>query len=181
MKLRSIIATALFAALLCVVSPFGFNLGPIPITLCTFAVYLAAAVLGWKWGAAAVLVYLLLGAAGMPVFSNFGAGFAKIAGPTGGYLAGYLPCAIITGLFADKFKKLWACAAGMALGTAVLYLLGTAWFCTVSGTELIKALGVCVIPFLPGDAVKIALASVLAVKLRLLCKKLTDSDKNAAG
>jgi len=174
MKLRDIVAAALFAALICVMAPFGFNVGPIPITLATFAVYIAAAVLGWKWGTAAVLVYLLLGAAGLPVFSNFGAGFAKIAGPTGGYLVGYLPCALIAGLFADRFQKLWGYAAGMLLGTVALYALGTAWFCVVSGTPFLKALGVCVIPFLPGDAIKIALAALVAVKLRPALKSIRE-------
>lgn len=177
MKLRDLIACALFTALICVISPYGLTVGLIPITLATFAVYLSAAVLGWKWGTAAVLVYLALGAAGMPVFSNFGAGFAKIAGPTGGYLIGYLPCALIAGLFADKYGKLWAYGAGMLAGTAVLYLLGTAWYSLVSAVPFGKALAVCVLPFLPGDGIKMALASLAAVKLRPLCKKLTDKAK----
>ena len=164
--LRQMAIAAVFSALMCIISPFAVPVGPISITLATFGVYLCGAVLGSKKGAAAVAIYLMLGFIGLPVFSGFSGGFQKLFSATGGYLVGYIPCAVITGIFADKFGKPWANAAGMALGTAVLYALGTAWFCALTGSKLIPALASCVLPFLIGDGVKIACAVLLAGKLR---------------
>ena len=172
MKVRDLTFTAIFAALICVAAPWTVPVGPIPITLATLAVYLAAAVLGWKKGTVAVVVYLLLGAVGVPVFSGFSGGFARLIGPTGGYLVGYIPCALLTGLVSDRFPKPWGYAVGMVLGTVVLYALGTAWFCVQSGSELGHALAVCVVPFLIGDAIKIAAAIVLASILRPVLERM---------
>lgn len=169
-KVRDMTLTALFAAIICVAAPWSVNIGPVPISLATFAVYLAGAVLGWKRGTAAVVIYLLIGAVGLPVFSNFSGGVQKLLGVTGGYLVGYIFGATLTGLFADRFEKLWAYAAGMVLGTVILYAFGTAWFCVTTGNPLGYALGVCVVPFLTGDAAKIIVASLLAVKLRPFVK-----------
>jgi len=168
-RVRDMTMAAVFAAILCVLAPWTIPAGPVPLSLATFAVYLTAAVLGWKWGTAAVLVYLLLGAAGAPVFSGLEGGLQKLAGVTGGYLVGYIPCALLTGLFADRFRGRAAVpltALGMLLGTAVLYAVGTAWFQFSTGNGLAASLALCVLPFLPGDAVKVAAAAALAVPLR---------------
>ena len=87
---------AIMAALLCVASPWSIPVGPIPISLATFVVYLIGIVLGWLDGTIAVAVYLLLGAIGLPVFSGGAGGFQKLIGATGGYLIGYLPCVVRT-------------------------------------------------------------------------------------
>ena len=171
MKVRDITMTALFAALLCVCAPWSVPVGPVPISLATFAVYLAAAVLGWKRGSIAVLVYVLLGAVGVPVFSGFSGGVQKLVSLTGGYIVGYIPCALLTGLFADRFGKVWAYALGMVAGTVVLYALGTGWFIFLAECTLGYALTMCVVPFLIGDAIKIACATLLTVKLRPLVGK----------
>lgn len=168
MKLREMCFIALMAAVICVCAPFSINVGPVPISLCSFTVYLAGALLGMKKGTAAVLIYILLGAVGLPVFSNFGAGFSKIAGATGGFIIGYLPCAALTGLGADLIAKKragkWMYPVSMLIGTAVLYAMGTAWFMHVlTGKTLSAALSACVIPFLAGDAIKIALASLVGI------------------
>lgn len=181
-KIRTMCYIALMAALLCISAPYTINVGPIPISLASFVVYLAGAVLGLKAGTAAVGIYILLGAVGLPVFSNFGAGFAKIAGATGGYILGYLPCAAITGIGAQYLgdrkincfgKQLpWSYPVFMLAGTFVLYLLGTIWFVVQAGSTFAKALPLCVFPFLPGDAVKIVVASVLGSVLRGRLKKM---------
>lgn len=159
--------TGVMAAVLCVISPFTLSVGPIPISLCTLGIYLTAYVLGWKRGTTAVLVYVLLGAAGVPVFSNFGAGLGKLLGPTGGYIVGYLLLAPICGWFISKFPGSRPLhLAGLVLGTAVLYALGTAWYCVQSGAALGPALALCVYPFLPGDAIKIAAVLWLGPLLR---------------
>ena len=90
--------TAVMAAVLSVVSPFSISIGPIPLSLCTLIIYMNAYILGWKRGTVATLVYVLLGAVGMPVFNGFSAGLGVVAGPTGGYIVGYVPLALICGL-----------------------------------------------------------------------------------
>ena len=120
-RTKDLTLTALFAALLCVISPFAVSIGPISITLATFGAYLSGAALGAKRASVAVAIYLMLGFVGLPVFSGFSGGIQKLFSATGGYLVGYIPCAAMTGLFADKFKKPWDCPVGMAVGTAVLY------------------------------------------------------------
>ena len=162
---------AVFAAVLCVISPFVIPIGPIPLSLATFAVYLAAAALDWKYAALAVLLYVLIGLAGVPVFSNFSGGFQKLVGPTGGFLIGYILCAVTTGLLLKKREqKRWLYPVAMVAGTVVLYLFGTVWFMILMQATLSKALLLCVIPFLPGDAFKIILASVIAPQLRKVLK-----------
>ena len=167
-ELRFLTTTALFAALLCVTAPFSISIGPIPISLATFTVYVAALVCGWKGGCLAVAAYLVLGAVGLPVFSGFMGGFERLVGPTGGYLIGYIPCAITVGLFSDMAKKhrvLWD-IVGMILGTVLLYTLGTAWFMFVSGNTLSYSLAACVLPFIAGDSIKIAAATLVAEVVR---------------
>ena len=170
MKTRDMTIVAVMAALICVAGPLSISIGPIPLSLASFAVYMAGAVLGAKKGALAVGIYLLLGLVGLPVFSGFSGGFQKLIGVTGGYLVGYLPCALITGLAVKpddpESGPAWRLPAFMALGTAVLYLIGTAWFMVQTRTTLAASMGMCVIPFLPGDAVKIVAASLLAQPVR---------------
>lgn len=170
MKTGEMTAIAVMAALLCVAGPLSIAVGPIPLSLATFAVYLAGAVLGAKRGALAVALYLLLGLVGLPVFSGFAGGFQKLAGVTGGYLVGYLPCAWITGMAVRPgeagTQKRWKLPAFMGLGTAALYAIGTAWFMLQTKNGLIASLMLCVVPFLVGDAVKIAAASLLAPPIR---------------
>ena len=131
---------------------------------------LAGAVRGPKRGAAAAALYLVIGAAGVPVFSGFSGGFQKLAGVTGGYLVGYLPCAWLSGAGAEacceKGKSRWMMPAMMAAGTAVLYIIGPAGFMIQTGNTLGGALGLCVVPFLPGDTVKIVAATLLTVPVR---------------
>ncbi len=165
---RDMTLIAVMAALICLAGPLTVAIGPIPLSLATFAVYLAGATLGAKRGTLAVALYMLIGAVGVPVFSGFSGGLQKLAGVTGGYLVGYLPCAWLTGLGAggEEEKGIWRLPAMMALGTAALYALGTAWFMFLTKNPLGAALGMCVLPFLPGDAVKIAAATLLARPVR---------------
>ena len=172
-SVRDMVFTALFAAILCAVAPFSLYIGPIPFSFATFIIYLAAATLGWKRGSIAVALYVLLGAVGLPVFSGFRGGFHVIAGATGGYIIGYIPIALVTGAFAELFKKkVWLCAVGMVIGTILLYTLGTAWFMFQSGNPFAASLALCVTPFLPGDAAKIAAACVIAPQLRAAIGRL---------
>lgn len=159
--------TAAAAAALCVLSPWAVPLGPVPLSLCTLLLYLCGWLLTPGRAAAAAAVYVLIGAAGLPVFSGFLGGLGHLAGPTGGYIVGYIPLAYLCALFVSRFFARWRmCAVGMVLGTAVLYIVGTAWFCVQTGTPLGGGLTVCVLPFLPGDLVKMLCALILGTVLR---------------
>lgn len=168
-----LVRVALFAALTGVLSQLAIPLpGLVPLSLATFAVYLAALVLDWKEAAASMAVYLLLGAAGVPVFSGFGT-LNRLAGPSGGYLIGYLACALAAGLILSRTgrKAVWSIAA-LAASTVVLYAIGTAWYMLQTGSAFFPALAGCVLPFLPGDCLKIALAVPVGGRLRAAAAKL---------
>lgn len=178
MNTKLLTRAGILAAFICVCAPWSIPIGPVPVTLATFAVYLTAAVAGKRTGALAVVIYLLVGCIGMPVFSNFSGGFQKLAGVTGGYLAGYLPMALIVGAAADRFsERKWIYPLSMAAGTLVMYTLGTLWFMAASGNGASASIAICVLPFIPGDAAKIALASMTALPLR---RALKDALQNTA-
>ena len=158
--------TAVMAAVLCVLGPLTVPIGAVPISLANFVICLTAWLLGPKFGTLSVVIYLALGAIGIPVFSGYGAGLAKLAGPTGGYLVGYLLLAFIGGMFIEKSKgNPVVSAVGLVLGDAACYVLGTIWFMVLTGLDLPTSLTYCVIPYLPGDVIKIALASLLTIQL----------------
>ena len=125
-KTKFITRTALFAAVIALLSPFAIPLGPVPITLSLFAVLLSAVVLDWKQSAAAVAVYILLGVIGLPVFSGGKGGAAVLPGATGGYIWSYILCAVIASLAAGKTraqgaKRMLITAAGCVGGVIVCY------------------------------------------------------------
>lgn len=167
---------ALMAALMCVLCPVSIPIGPIPISLSVFVILLTVYILGTRDALISYTVYLLLGAAGMPVFSGFQGGLAKLAGPTGGYLVGFLLMILISGMFIRKSHgNLWISMIGMVVGIAMDYVLGTAWFVVQTGSTVAHALDVCVYPFIPLDLGKLVVAAVLGrlvrqalVKARLL-------------
>ena len=171
-SVKWMVFTAIMAAVICIAAPLCVPiLSGVPLSLATFAVMLSGTLLGKGKGTVAVAVYILLGLVGMPVVSGFLGGFAHIAGPTGGYIIGYLPCAFLTGLFTERFGgRVWAMVTGMTLGTLSLYVVGTVWFMLYTGSGLAAALLGCVVPFLVWDAVKITAACAVAVPLR---KKLS--------
>lgn len=175
--LKSMVLMALFAALTCVLAPLSIPIGPVPISLTNLVIYFSLYVLGWQRATITYLVYLLLGLVGLPVFSGFEGGVGKLAGPTGGYLIGFIFMAVISGLFVKKkedeviLNRVLG-IAGMILGTLVAYAFGTAWFCYSTGTGLSAALVSCVIPFIPGDLVKIIVAAVIAPTIAKQIRKL---------
>ncbi len=166
---RELTAAALMTAIICVLGPVAFPLpfSPVPVSLGTLGVYLSACVLGMKHGTLSVAVYLLLGLAGLPVFTGFSGGPGKIMGPTGGYLFGYLFIALTAGFFTDRSRgRRGAAVAGMMIGTCFCYLFGTLWLSYRLHMTFLTALGVGVLPYLPGDAAKIAAAAVLSGAIR---------------
>ena len=159
--------TALMAAVMCVLGPLTVPIGAVPISLANFVIWLTAWLLGPKFGTLSVAVYLCIGLIGVPVFSGYGAGLAKLAGPTGGYLVGYLLLALIGGLFIEKSNgNPVVSGIGLVLGDAACYVLGTAWFVFQMQCELGYALSVCVYPFIALDLAKIVVSCVVGALLR---------------
>ena len=176
MNVRNMTETALMAAVIAVLSPVAVPLaGQVPVSLATLAVMLAGAVLKEKYGTLAVGIYILLGMIGMPVFAGWSSGASVVLGMTGGYIIGYLPLAWITGKAAGTAAKRTPYSyktlmTGALSGTLVLYVLGTVWFMAFTGMGPAASLSACVLPFLPGDALKIAAVSLLAPKLEKIRK-----------
>lgn len=167
--------TGLMTAVICIVGPLSLPLpvSPVPVTLTNFAIYIAVYVLGPKAGTVSCLIYLCLGAAGLPVFSAFSGGIGKLAGPTGGYLIGFLFLALIQGILMLRFPgKNAAAVTGMILGTAVCYLFGTVWLAGQMHLTFRAALAAGVIPYLPGDAAKIIFAALAGPKLNAAVRKV---------
>ena len=160
------VTTAFMAAVTCILAPLSIPIGPVPISLTNLAIYLSLYLLNWKRGTISYCLYLLIGLAGLPVFSGFSGGIGKLAGATGGYIIGFIPMAIIAGIIIDHFRKRWIQLLGMILGTAVCYVFGTAWFCMQAGYTVSAALAVCVIPFIPGDLVKMVIALTIGPVIR---------------
>lgn len=172
-KIREMTLAAVAAAIICICAPWKIPIGPIPITLATFAIYFVSAVLGWRRGTIATAVYILLGAVGLPVFSGFMGGIHIVAGVTGGYIIGYIPLALITGLFANMKKRWLTIPIGMILGTAALYTFGTAWYCLAAKSALLPAISMCVLPFVPLDLAKIVAATLLAGSVKPAVDKMS--------
>lgn len=174
-KTYDMVYIAVFAVLMAICSWISIPTA-VPFTLQTFGVFLAIGVLGGRKGSLAVLVYILLGVIGVPVFAGFTGGIGILLRNTGGYIIGFLFSALV--MWAMEMvlgKKSWVLALSMAVGLAVCYAFGTAWFMVVYAKDagaigLATALGWCVFPFVIPDLVKIALAMVLSKRLAAIMK-----------
>ena len=158
----------LMTAVICVLAPLSIPLpvSPVPLSLATLAVVMSGCLLGHRRGAVSVILYLLIGICGMPVFSAYGAGIGKVLGPTGGYLVGYLPLVILTGLAFSLFNNRLLQSLIIVAATAVLYLLGTAWLALSAHLTFSQALLMGVIPYIPGDLVKIIIVVLVGPVIR---------------
>ncbi len=174
-KTLDMVYIAVFAVLIAICSWISIPT-TVPFTLQTFAVFLAVGVLGGKRGSLSVLIYILLGAVGIPVFANFSGGFGILIGQTGGYIVGFLFSALLMWLMEALLgKKTWVLGLSMVLGLIVCYTIGTVWFMVVYSKNtgaigLAAVLGWCVIPFIIPDLIKIALALVLSKRLDKVLK-----------
>ena len=167
-RTKQMVLIALMTAVTCVLGPLSIPLpfSPVPISLTNFAIFLAIFVLGMKSGTISFIIYLLLGAVGVPVFSSFRGGFPVLAGPTGGYLIGFIFLALIMGFALDHFdRKLVPTIIGMIIGMAVCYAFGTVWLAKLLSLSFKEGLMMGVIPYLPGDAAKIIIAAIVGPKL----------------
>ncbi len=166
---RKLVLIALMTAITCIFAPMAIPIpvSPVPISLTNLVIMISIYVLGFKDATISYIVYLLLGLVGLPVFSGFTGGLGKLAGPTGGYLIGFIFLALIAGLFVDKFPKNRILAVvGMLIGMAITYIFGTEWLAIQLKMSFVAALSVGVIPYLAGDAVKIIIAIIVGPVLR---------------
>lgn len=166
-KTYSIVLIALFAALTAVFSQISIPIGPVPINLAMLAVFVAGGVLNIKCAIISQVVYVLLGMVGVPVFAGFRGGFAVLAGPTGGYILGYILAAGIIALICRQWNKSTVVLViSMVVGLVLCYSFGTGWFAIQSGAGIWATFTTCVVPFLPGDAAKIIVAVILCSRLK---------------
>ena len=162
---------AFFGALLGLCGWISIPLGDVAFTLQTFGLFLTLLLLEGKWGTAAVTVYLVLGAAGLPVFSGFRGGLGVLLGATGGYIDGFLLAALGYWLICTLFRsRPWARTLGCLAGLLLCYSAGTAWFCLAyagnGGLSLGAVVLKCVLPYVIPDLAKLYLAQLLAKRLR---------------
>jgi biotin transport system substrate-specific component len=165
---KDLVMTGMFTAILCVMAQISLPIQPIPFTLSLFALFLIGALLQPRYAFLAALVYLLLGAFGVPVFAGFKGGLMHLTGPTGGYLMAYPLMTLLTAVFYKfgKKHKVISLGIGMTISLFVCYLIGTLWFTYITGKTLYVALTLCVFPFVPFDIVKIVLAISVSILIR---------------
>lgn len=166
-----IVYTGIFAVLLAICSWISIPT-MIPFTLQTFGVFLTVLLLGGKQGTIAILIYLLLGAVGIPVFSNFGAGLGYLLGNTGGYAIGFLFVGLCGWIFEKFFsRKIWIQLIAVLLGLTLCYAFGTFWFLNISMNSgnsygMMAALTMCVFPFVIPDICKLILAYFISKRIK---------------
>ncbi len=170
--LHKMVYASLMSAMIAAGAFVAIPIGPVPIVMQNMFVMLSGLLLGSRWGLAAILVYLLAGICGLPVFAGGTGGIGKLIGPTGGYLIGYIPAVYIIGIISERFNgRLWIDAIALIVAAMIVYAFGVSWLKTVSGMTMSKTLAVGMYPFLIGDAVKIAAAVLIAKSLRPIMKR----------
>lgn len=165
---------AMFATLTAIFSQISLPLPftPIPINLGMLAVFVSGGFLGASKGAISQMVYLLIGAIGIPVYANFKGGFGALIGPTGGYIIGYVVASFLVGYLTQKMPKtVPSTIVSLLIALLSCYTLGTLWFVYLTKNTLLQSLMLCVVPFLIGDFLKIIAATFLILKLNYIYKK----------
>ena len=166
-QLKRMVYAALMASLTAAGAYIAIPIGPVPIVMQNLFIMLAGLLLGGRWGLISVGVYLLAGAVGLPVFAGGTGGVGKFVGPTGGYLLGFAAAAYLIGLISESGRGRVAIdLLAMVAGTLIIYAFGVSWLKVVTGMSFSKALAVGMLPFLIGDALKIAAAIPIARALR---------------
>ena len=171
-RMKMFILTGVFAAFTAVCSiisiPLPFT--PVPLNLAMLAVFMSGAILGPRFGPLSQIVFLLMGAIGIPVFANFKAGVGVLIGPTGGYLVGYVVAALMIGWINNLYKgrgirQALVSALAMLSGLIICYIFGVAWLMYLTKTPLAAALLLYAAPFIPGDMIKLTAAVLLSGRL----------------
>lgn len=184
---KTIVLCAMFAALCCATAPVSIPLpGGVPVTLQTAAVFLTALLLGPLYGFVAVLVYVLLGAVGLPVFAGLSGGIGSLVGLSGGFIMSWPFAAALAGFLYYKFgrnekglKKYATMIIAMLLGSVIIYTVGLTQFIFLTKMSISASLAACMIPFIPGDVLKMVLVAIIVPTLERALKILFSTDKAA--
>ena len=182
--LHRLVLASLLAALIAVGGYIVIPVGPVPIVLQNLFVLVAALLLGSRWAAASVAVYLLAGACGLPVFAGGGGGLGHLFGPRGGYLFGFLIAAWVVGRISELSRQRpVAEIVAMVVGSLIIYAVGVPWLQLILGLSLGKALAVGMYPFVPGDIIKIIAAYIIVKSVRPLLHpgRLPEPGRTPAG
>ena len=177
MKIRDLCYISIATALMCALSPLSIPIGIVPISLATFVVYLIGCLLPPLKASLSVLLYIIIGALGLPVFSKFQGGFQVILGPTGGFILGYLPAVFLQSLVVSSHKdKKAVYGFSIVLSTFIIYAFGLVFFLIATNGKYTfqQAMMSCVYPFLAGDLVKLVLAVTISYRLRPTLDNLMD-------
>ena len=138
----------------------------VPMTMQTFAITLAGVILGSKKGGLSILVYVLLGAIGVPVFAGFSGGVQNLIGPTGGFIISFPIMAYVIGLGVEHRKKKGMFVLMLILGTVLNYVIGVAMFCIIMNSSVMTGITACVLPFIPTAIIKAVVAALLGLQIR---------------
>lgn len=167
LKLRNMIITALFTAIIGILAQLTIPLPLVPITGQTLAIGLAATILGSRYGTYSVLLYLIIGAAGVPVFAEFSGGLSVLVGPTGGFLVGFVPTTLLMGWIMEKWGFTFKNAiAANIIGMFITLLFGTFWLSFAAKLSLPAAFASGFTPFLPVGVIKAVLAAWMGIIVR---------------
>lgn len=166
-QIREMVKIALVAAVISILGPFSIPIGEVPVAFANLAILFGVYILGMKKGTVSCILYILLGLVGLPIFSGFQGGPAKLFGPTGGYIVGYIFMAAIAGFFIERWQdKYYMQFIGLVLAIAALYTFGTIWYANLSKCSFIHAFSICVLPFIFGDLIKIIIVIIAGTRLR---------------
>ncbi|WP_288146775.1 biotin transporter BioY [Thomasclavelia cocleata] len=166
-KVKNMCYCSMFACSVALLAQIKIDLpGLVPITLQTLGIYIIACSLTPKLAVITTIVYVIMGAIGLPVFTGFRGGLSSLLEPTGGYIFSFPITSLIISIIINNKNSIIRKIIAMITGTAVCYLIGTIWFIYATNNTIITALTVCVIPFIFGDIIKIVIASTLSTKIK---------------
>lgn len=168
LSLKDLIACGIFASIIAVVAQISIVVpfSPIPFTMQVFGVCLVAVILGAKKGFITLMVYILLGAIGVPVFAAYSSGPTVLFGKTGGFILAFPLMALLIGYVSEKFKRIHYVLGAMILSLMLCYAIGTIYFSFITKIPVQKAVFFTVIPYIPLDIVKVIMASLIGVQVR---------------
>lgn len=169
-KSHNITVTALFSAVICILSVVTLPIGPVPLSLSLFAVILSSTVLSVRQSLLSVILYILVGALGIPVFSGFKGGFYVLFGATGGFIFSYIPVAFINSFISSKTNKKMPKFIGGILSLIPLYAWGTLQYSVVCSQDFKASFAICVLPFVAFDVIKAISAVCIGIKLKKVIK-----------
>lgn len=174
-KVYTLTKLAMSVAILCILGPIIIPLpfSPVPISVTQIAIYISIYILGYKLATYSVIIYILMGLVGLPIFSGYSGGLHKLAGPTGGYIIGFIFLSFVTGIFIDNYSdNICLTIIGYIIGNLICYIIGTIWL-SYNNNILFKSailIGIC--PYIIADILKVIISIMLGNKLRKLLQKL---------